>query len=146
MLYFCRLKQLTILKIWLWVAVLVLLGILVTALSAFHQALWIGLILGGVVAALFSNTLFLPPRLEVYEDCVKLKEFRFFGLSVDEQSVAYSKIALVKKGEGLFFSTIIIETSGGDRDLRFAELKRGDARKAYEFLEKHRKGSPASQD
>src|SRR3990172_9980526 len=109
MLYFCRLKQLTILKIWLWVAVLVLLGILVTALSAFHQALWIGLILGGVVAALFSNTLFLPPRLEVYEDCVKLKEYRFFGLSVDEQSVAYSKIALVKKGEGLFFSTIIIE-------------------------------------
>lgn len=146
MLYFCRLNQFFILKIWLWAVVIFIIGILVTALSPLDAAWWIGLIVAAILIAVFSNTLFLPPRLEVYEDCVKLKEFRFFGLSVDEQSVAYSKIALVKKSEGLFFSTIIIETSGGDRDLKFTELKRGDARRAHEFLEKRRMSGTPSQD
>ncbi|MCD6118319.1 hypothetical protein J7K50_00580 [bacterium] len=138
MIYSCKLRQYLLFKIWLWAIIAVLAGIVVALIFSNIVAVWIGLGIGLVILLVFLNLIILPPRLEVHEDVVKLKEFRFFGLSVGEQSVSYDKIALVKKDEGIFFSSIVIETSGGDRDLFFSELRRGNARKAYKIIEEKR--------
>jgi hypothetical protein len=142
MLMSCKLKQFLFFKVIFFAALALIAGIITWVIMQNSIAMLIGLAAAIVIVLPFLSMLILPPRMVICEDSIKLREFRFFGISVDEQSVSYSKIALVKKGEGLFFSTIIIETSGGDRDLKFTELTRSDARKGYDLIEKLRKQSP----
>ncbi len=142
MLLSCKLKQYLLFKVVFFAILAFIAGIAANIIMNNIIAIWIGIAASVLILLPYLSLLILPPRLVIHEDSIKLREYRFFGISVDEQSVSYSKIALVKKAEGLFFSTIIVETSGGDRDLKFSELKRGDARKAYEIIEKLRKQSP----
>lgn len=143
MVFTCRLKQLFLFKIWLWACFFALAGII----SGIAASNWILLPIGVGIAIIpilvFLNTVILPPRIEIHDDSVRLKTFKFLGMAVDVHTVPYSKIAMVKKNEGLIFSSIEIETSGGDQDMLFAEMKRGEARKAFDLIQSHRTKSEA---
>lgn len=138
MVYSCKLKQFFLLKIWLWAILLALAGLIVGIILQN----WILFVVLVAIAALpllaFLNTVILPPRIEIYDDSVRLKTFKLLGMAVDVQTVPYSKIAMVKKSEGLIFSSIEIETSGGDQDMHFLEMKRGEVRKAFDLIQSYR--------
>ena len=143
MVFTCRLKQFFLFKLWVWDSLLTLAGVI--AWIAFGSWIYfvVALVIGALPLLAFLNTVILPPRIEIHDDAVKLMTFKFFGLAVDVQTVPYSKVAMVKKQEGLIFSGIEIETSGGDQDMLFQEMKRSDARKAFELIQSHRTKSEA---
>lgn len=138
MVFSCRLNQILLLKVWFWAILVLVLG--AAAALFIHEWIYftVGLVISVLILIFFIHVIVFPPKLEVHVDVLKKKEFRFFGLSVSEESVPFSKIALTKLDEGLIFSGIVVETSGGERDLLFRELKRRDARKAMNIIEEQR--------
>jgi hypothetical protein len=94
---------------------------------------------GAVLAALVllsrTGLIFFPPVAEVREDGVKMKVFKYMGLAVDEFTVPMDKIASLSKLEGMLFSSVVVENSGGDRDLTLVGMRRRDARRFMAVVE-----------
>ncbi|MEP0814366.1 MAG: hypothetical protein HRF49_06845 [bacterium] len=135
----CKLNHWRAFKIWLGAAALAVIGIV---LAFVIDPGWIPLIIGfgfGLILVIWNiGPLFFQPRLEIHADTLKRRDFKYWGYRVDEVSVPFSKIAMVKKEEGIFFGRITVETSGGERDLEYKELLRADCRKAAQILETKR--------
>lgn len=84
---------------------------------------------------LTSNNLFFPTTLEVNSKFV-VRHKRSL-LSKDEKSISIQKVASVHIKTGIFFSDIIIESSGGADPVLSHGHTKGDARKIKQLIETH---------
>jgi len=143
-----RLERATLLSTYILAAVLLVAGILLAYfIRGDKNSLvpwWAG---GGAVTAVLAllwrlGLIFFPPLAEVRDGGVKLKVFKYLGMAVDEFTVPMDKIASLSKIEGMLFSNVIIENSGGDRDLQLVGLWRGDARRLMALVEDLRQKHP----
>jgi hypothetical protein len=93
-----------------------------------------------------GNFLF-PTRIEVSDKAVVRRKRSWF--SQDEISMSIFKVASVHIKTGLFFSDILIESSGGTDPLASHGHGKADARRIKELIENHqadasnRPGNPA---
>ena len=74
-----------------------------------------------------------PARLKAFEDAVWVHQYNS-PVNVRQQRVLYGQIAQVWTQRKMLFSTLVIETRGGDT-LRVAALSHGAAKTAAEFIE-----------
>lgn len=73
---------------------------------------------------------FFPDRLYIEQDRLRIKRWRWFGLTSDEEEIKLSRIASVRLNKGLFTGKVIIETAGGSmHDIVFDRLWRRKATK-----------------
>jgi hypothetical protein len=79
-----------------------------------------------------GNHLF-PTRIEVSDKAVTRRKRS--GLSVDEMSINISKVASVHIKTGLFWSDILIESSGGSDPLASHGHSKADAMRIKELIE-----------
>ncbi len=95
-----------------------------------------------------GNFLF-PTRIEVSDKAVVRRKRSWF--SVDEISMSIFKVASVHIKTGMFFSDILIESSGGTDPLASHGHSKSDARRMKELIENHqadpaaRAGNPSAQ-
>jgi len=95
-----------------------------------------------------GNFLF-PTRIEVSDKAVVRRKRSWFSL--DEISMSIFKVASVHIKTGLFFSDILIESSGGTDPLASHGHSKPDARRIKELIESYqadsasRPGNPAAQ-
>jgi len=81
-----------------------------------------------------GNFLF-PTTIEVSDKAVTRRKRSWF--SNDEISVSISKVASVHIKTGLIFSTILIESSGGEDPLASIGHSKADSRRIKELIEGH---------
>src|SRR5215218_989972 len=74
-----------------------------------------------------------PARLKVLEDAILVYQFNS-PVNVRQQRVLYGQIAQVWTQRRMLFSTLVLETRGGDT-LKVAALSHGAAKSAAEFIE-----------
>jgi hypothetical protein len=95
-----------------------------------------------------GNFLF-PTRIEISDKAVVRRKRSW--LSVDEISISIYKVASVHIKTGLFFSDVLIESSGGSDPLASHGHSKADARRIKELIENHQAasanppGNPAAQ-
>lgn len=87
-----------------------------------------------------GNHLF-PTIIEVTDKAVLRRKRSWF--SSDEMSISIQKIASVHIKTGFFWSTIIIESSGGTDPLTSHGHGKDDARRIKELLEEYQQGQIA---
>ena len=75
---------------------------------------------------LLSWTKFImPDTIDVGDARVTVIKRKLFGLSNTEEEMAYTRVASVRVKNGLFFSDIVIETTGGaTADISIRTLKK----------------------
>ena len=88
-----------------------------------------------------GNHLF-PTVIEVSDKSVMRRKRSFF--SSDEMSISMSKVASVHIKTGVFWSTIIIESSGGTDPLTSHGHRKADARRIKELIETHQHDDTAT--
>ncbi|WP_408954769.1 hypothetical protein [Natroniella sp. ANB-PHB2] len=82
------------------------------------------------------TNIFFPDTLEILPTKVKLKKRKLLGLKSTEKNVLRNQIASVRRENGFFFSTIIVETTGGAvSDLEIKWVNKRKAKKAVEEIE-----------
>jgi len=86
---------------------------------------------------LFSwSKLILPDRINIYKDKIEIIKYRFFGLNSTQEEIKYKRIASVRKKDGMFFSDLIIETSGGAKDdIKISGLPKKQAKEASNLIQ-----------
>lgn len=87
-----------------------------------------------------GNHLF-PTVIEVTDKAVLRRKRSWF--SSDEMSISLAKIASVHIRTGIFWSTIIIESSGGTDPLTSNGHRKSDAREIKSLLESYQAGTKA---
>jgi len=85
-----------------------------------------------------GNHLF-PTIIEVSDRAVMKRKRSWF--SSDEMSISVQKVASVHIRTGMFWSTIIIESSGGTDPLASHGHRKDDARRIKELLEAYQQGA-----
>lgn len=69
--------------------------------------------------------IFMPDRITLGAGRITVVKKKFFGLINTTEEIAFSKIASVRVANGIFFSSIIIETTGGaTADIYIKTLKK----------------------
>ena len=87
-----------------------------------------------------GNHLF-PTVIEVTDRAVMRRKRSWF--SRDEMSISVQKVASVHIRTGVFWSTIVIESSGGSDPLTSHGHRKTDARRIKDLLEAYQHGSSA---
>jgi hypothetical protein len=85
-----------------------------------------------------GNHLF-PTVIEVTDKAVLRRKRSWF--SSDEMSISLAKVASVHIRTGIFWSTIVIESSGGTDPLTSHGHRKDDARRIKELLETYQAGA-----
>jgi hypothetical protein len=101
----------------------------------FHASRWTG-----------GNHLF-PTVIEVSDKSVMRRKRCWFN--VDEMSITISKVASIHIKTGVFWSTILIESSGGSDPMESHGHTKADARRIKDLIETYQQaahGGPASPD
>jgi hypothetical protein len=80
-----------------------------------------------------GNLLF-PSVLKVDSDGIRYEKGRFFGST--EELINARQIASVRLHNGLFFSSMVIETAGGSQPVVIDGLTKGDARDAQDAIQR----------
>jgi len=80
------------------------------------------------------NHLF-PDSLRLARDGLVFRKGRFFGSS--EEHINYRAVASLRVKNGLFFSTLSIETSGGSQPVYINGLWKSDAREIQDILREY---------
>jgi hypothetical protein len=83
---------------------------------------------------LTSGNLLFPDTISVHTDGVHYEKRGLFGSN--EEVVNYRQIASVKVRNGIIWSTIQIETSGGSQPVVMKGLGKGDAKVLRESIQK----------
>src|SRR5215210_4499764 len=83
-----------------------------------------------------------PARLKVFEDAILVYQFNS-PVNVRQQRVLYGQIAQVWTQRSMLFSTLVLETRGGDT-LKVAALSHGAAKSAAEFIEQRLRNNDSS--
>jgi len=83
-----------------------------------------------------------PARLKAFEDAVWVHQLNS-PVNVRQQRVLYGQIAQVWTQRRMLFSTLVIETRGGDT-LKVTALSHGAAKMAAEFIEQRLRYSAPS--
>ena len=81
-----------------------------------------------------GNRLF-PTRIEVSDKSVTRRKRSWF--SQDEMSISISKVASVHIKTGVFWSDILIESSGGTDPMTSHGHRKGDAVRIKQLIEEH---------
>jgi hypothetical protein len=85
-----------------------------------------------------GNFLF-PTVLEVTDRSVMRRKRSWFN--VDEMSITISKVASIHIKTGIFWSTILIESSGGSDPMESHGHTKADARRIKDLIEGYQHGS-----
>ena len=88
---------------------------------------------------LTRGNFWFPVRIEITPDRVARIKPRFAGSN--EESVAMSKVASVNLANGLVWSDIRIDSSGGSNPILSHGHSKGDARRIRELIERFQKGA-----
>lgn len=90
------------------------------ALTTFHSSRW------------SAHNLFFPDSVLLAPDGIIFRKGRMFGSS--EEHINYRSIASIRATNGLFLSSISIETSGGSQPIFVNGLWKSDARKIQDSV------------
>ena len=83
-----------------------------------------------------GNHLF-PTVIEVTDQSVMRRKRSWFNM--DEMSIAILKVASIHIKTGLFWSTVVIESSGGSDPLESHGHNKSDARRMKELIESYQR-------
>jgi hypothetical protein len=81
-----------------------------------------------------------PTRLIITRQRVSRVKPRFFGSN--EESIAISKIASVHINTGVFWSEIVIESTGGNDPITSHGHRKADAQRIRDLIEQYQAQSP----
>jgi hypothetical protein len=79
-----------------------------------------------------SGNMFFPDSLTLAGDGILFRKGRFFGSS--EERINYKAIASLRVKNGVFLSSISVETSGGSQPIFINGLWKSDARKIQDGI------------
>jgi hypothetical protein len=85
-----------------------------------------------------GNT-FFPDSLTLASDGILFRKGRFFGSS--EERISYKAIASLRVRNGIFLSSISVETSGGSQPIFINGLWKSDARKIQDAIRSFQRGA-----
>jgi hypothetical protein len=85
-----------------------------------------------------GNT-FFPDSLTLAGDGILFRKGRFFGSS--EERINYKAIASLRVKNGIFLSTISVETSGGSQPIYINGLWKSDAREIQDVIRSFQRGA-----
>jgi hypothetical protein len=89
-----------------------------------------------------GNHLF-PTVIEVTDKSVMRRKRSWF--SVDEMSITIHKVASININTGLFWSKILIESSGGSDPLESHGHTKADARRIKDLIEQYQQGGTSGE-
>jgi hypothetical protein len=86
-----------------------------------------------------SGNFLFPTVLEVTDKSVMRRKRSWFN--VDEMSITISKVASIHIKTGIFWSTILIESSGGSDPMESHGHTKADARRLKDLIEGYQHGA-----
>ena len=90
-----------------------------------------------------SGNFLFPTVIEVTDKSVMRRKRSWFN--VDEMSITMSKVASIHIKTGIFWSRILIESSGGADPLESHGHTKADARRIKDLIESYQHGTAAGQ-
>jgi hypothetical protein len=83
-----------------------------------------------------------PPTFTLRDDCIETTRVGFFLLpwTSDVERMPYAKVASYRHVKGAFWDTVVVETTGGAKDLRICGLRKADAKRLVAALACHVSG------
>jgi len=85
-----------------------------------------------------AGNLFFPDRLTLGGDGLHFRKRSMFGSS--EEHISYHSVASLRVQNGVFLSTLTVETSGGTQPIFVNGLWKSDAREIQETIRAHQGG------
>jgi hypothetical protein len=86
-----------------------------------------------------AGNMFFPDSLTLASDGILFRKGRFFGSS--EERISYKAIASLRVKNGIFLSSISVETSGGSQPIFINGLWKSDARKIQDSIRSFQRGA-----
>ncbi len=88
-----------------------------------------------LIGATITGLLF-PPEIEINDEEILIRSWSLFGLRTNEQKISGDRIASVRYFDGIFWSSVTIETMGGAiSDLTIHALTKSDGKLVAEAVE-----------
>ena len=86
-----------------------------------------------------AGNMFFPDSLTLSSDGILFRKGKFFGSS--EERISYKAIASLRAKNGVFLSSISVETSGGSQPIFINGLWKSDAREIQDGIRSFQRGA-----